>query len=44
MMDKFDIAVVPLGTEDHSFLRFSAQYRPRDLERLSELRSTLKIR
>jgi LL-diaminopimelate aminotransferase len=44
MMDKFDSAVVPLGTEDHSFLRFSAQYRPRDLERLSELRSTLKIR
>jgi len=44
LMDKFDIAVMPLGTEDHSFLRFSGLYRPRDLERLVELRLPLEIR
>lgn len=44
LMDKFDIAVVPLGTEDHAFLRFSALYRAKDLERLVELKSKLEIR
>jgi len=43
LMDKFDIAVVPLGTENHSFLRFSGLYRPHDLDRLVELRSTLEV-
>ncbi len=41
LMDKFDIAVVPLGTEDHSFLRFSALYRPDDLQRLAGLKARL---
>lgn len=44
LMDRFDIAVVPLGTEGRSFLRFSALYRPQDLEQLVELRTKLAIR
>ncbi len=43
LMDKFDIAVVPLGTQGHSFLRFSALYRPQDLGRLVDLKSKLEI-
>jgi len=43
LMDEFDIAVVPLGTDNRSYLRFSALYRPRDLERLAELGSKLRI-
>jgi len=44
LMEKFDIAVVPLGSNDHSYLRFSALYRPRDLERLAELGPKLRVR
>jgi len=43
LMDKFDIAVVPLGSGDHSYLRFSALYRLHDLERLAELGPRLQI-
>lgn len=43
LMDKFDIAVVPLGTDDHSYLRFSALYRSHDLERLAELGPKLRV-
>lgn len=44
LMDKFDIAIVPLGTDQHSYLRFSALYRPHDLERLAGMGSKLQIR
>ena len=44
LMERFDIAVVPLGMEGRSFLRFSALYRPQDLEQLVELRTKLAIR
>lgn len=44
LMDNFDIAAVPLGTQEHSFLRFSALYRPQDLEQLVGLRTKLAIR
>jgi len=44
LMDRFDIAVVPLGKGDHSYLRFSALYRPHDLERLSALGPELQVR
>jgi hypothetical protein len=43
-MDEFDIAVVPLGNGEHSYLRFSALYRPRDLQRLIDLESKLGVR
>lgn len=44
LMDEFDIAVVPVGIDNHSYLRFSALYRPHDLERLAGLGSKLRIR
>jgi len=44
LMDEFDIAVVPLGSDYHSYLRFSALYRPQDLERLVDLGPKLRIR
>lgn len=43
LMDEFDIAVVPLGTGDHSYLRFSALYRAHDLERLADLGPRLQV-
>lgn len=43
LMDEFDIAVVPIGSDDHSYLRFSALYRPQDLERLADLGSKLQF-
>jgi aspartate/methionine/tyrosine aminotransferase len=43
LMDKFDIAVVPLGTNEHSYLRFTALYRSNDLERLAALKPKLQI-
>lgn len=43
LMDRFDIAVVPLDTRSRSYLRFTALYRLQDLERLAELESRLKI-
>jgi aspartate/methionine/tyrosine aminotransferase len=43
LMDRFDIAVVPVDTETHSYLRFSALFRPQDLEKLSALRTRLKL-
>lgn len=44
LMDEFDIAVVPIGNDDHAYLRFSALYRPQDLERLAGLGSKLQFR
>jgi aspartate/methionine/tyrosine aminotransferase len=44
LMDTFDIAVVPLDTQDRSYLRFSGLYRPHDLERLTAMRPKLLIR
>jgi histidinol-phosphate/aromatic aminotransferase/cobyric acid decarboxylase-like protein len=44
LMDTFDIAVVPLGTDARAYLRFSALYRPHDLERLVALGPKLLIR
>jgi len=44
LMDTFDIAVVPLGTEGRAYLRFSGLYRPNDLERLATLGPKLLIR
>lgn len=43
LMDEFDMAVVPLGGDGHSYLRFTALYRPRDLERLAGLGAALGI-
>jgi len=43
LMDIFDIAVVPLDTHNRSYLRFSALYRARDLERLADLRPKLRL-
>jgi aspartate/methionine/tyrosine aminotransferase len=44
LMNKFDIAVVPLGTEGRAYLRFSGLYRPDDLDRLAALGPKLLIR
>ncbi len=41
LMDHFDIAVVPMDTQCRAYLRFSALYRPDDLERLAALRGEL---
>ncbi len=43
LMDEFDVAVVPLGTDEHSYLRFAALYRPHDLERLADLGPRLQL-
>ena len=43
LMDDFDVAVVPLGTGQRSYLRFSSLYLEDHLERLATLRSKLKI-
>lgn len=43
LMDRFDIAVVPVDTATHSYLRFSALFRPQDLEKLSALRASLNL-
>ena len=43
LMDQFDIAVVPLETRTRGYLRFSALYRPGDLEKLAELKQHLEI-
>lgn len=43
LMDEFDVAVVPLGGDGHSYLRFTALYRPRDLERLAGLGAALRL-
>lgn len=43
LMDEFDIAVVPLGGDGHSYLRFTALYRSRDLERLADLKASLAL-
>ena len=44
LMDTFDIAVVPLDTQDRAYLRFSGLYRHDDLERLAALGPKLRIR
>lgn len=43
LMDEFDLAVVPLDTPHHSYLRFTSLYQPEDQERLAELRDRLQI-
>jgi aspartate/methionine/tyrosine aminotransferase len=43
LMESFDIAVVPLDTQNRSYLRFSALYRPNDLNRLAALRQQLRL-
>jgi aspartate/methionine/tyrosine aminotransferase len=43
LMDEFDLAVVPWDTPQHGYLRFSSQYEPEDLDRLSGLRETLQL-
>jgi hypothetical protein len=42
LMESYDIAVVPLDSATRSYLRFSALYRPHDLERLAGLRQQLQ--
>ena len=44
LMERFDIAVVPLGNERRSYLRFTALYRAQDLERLADVGSALRVR
>jgi histidinol-phosphate/aromatic aminotransferase/cobyric acid decarboxylase-like protein len=43
LMDEFDLAVVPLDTPHHGYLRFTSLYQPEDLERLAELRDRLQL-
>jgi len=43
LMDTLDIAVVPLDTANRAYLRFTALYRPRDLERLAALDGRLRL-
>ncbi|MGB5456745.1 MAG: pyridoxal phosphate-dependent aminotransferase [Gammaproteobacteria bacterium] len=43
LMESFDIAVVPLDTQNRSYLRFSALYRPHDLERLAAIGPMLRL-
>ena len=42
LMDSFDLAVTPIDTPRHRYLRFSAQYRPEDLARLAGLRNRIR--
>jgi hypothetical protein len=42
-MDEFDLAVLPLDTPRHSYLRFSSLYHAEDLERLSGLGARLQV-
>jgi aspartate/methionine/tyrosine aminotransferase len=43
LMDEFDLAVFPLDTPRHSYLRFSSLYHAEDLERLSSLGARLQV-
>jgi aspartate/methionine/tyrosine aminotransferase len=43
LMDEFDLAVLPLDTPRHSYLRFSSLYHAEDLERLSGLGARLQV-
>jgi aminotransferase len=43
LMDEFDLAVYPLDTHRHHYLRFSSLYRGEDLKRLSLLGERLQI-
>jgi len=43
LMDDFDLAVVPLDSPNHSYLRFTSLYQPEDLERLAGLRERLQL-
>ncbi|MEX2123017.1 MAG: pyridoxal phosphate-dependent aminotransferase [Woeseia sp.] len=43
LMDEFDLAVFPLDTPQHSYLRFSSLYLAEDLERLSRLGAQLQV-
>jgi LL-diaminopimelate aminotransferase len=43
LMDEFELAVYPLDTPRHNYLRFSSLYRGEDLERLSRLGARLQI-
>jgi aspartate/methionine/tyrosine aminotransferase len=44
LMDEFDLAVVPLDTPHHSYLRFTSLYQLDELERLEGLRNRLQLR
>lgn len=43
LMREFDLAVFPLDTPRHGYLRFSSLYRGEDLERLSNLGGRLQV-
>jgi len=43
LMNEFDLAVFPLDTTRHSYLRFSSLYHAEDLERLSRLGPALGL-
>jgi aspartate/methionine/tyrosine aminotransferase len=43
LLERFDLAVVPLDTPRRSYLRFSSLYQPEDLERLAGLRNRLRL-
>lgn len=43
LMNEFDLAVFPLDTPRHSYLRFSSLYHAEDLERLSDLGARLQV-
>jgi aspartate/methionine/tyrosine aminotransferase len=42
LMDSFGLAAVPIDAPGHSYLRFSALYRPEDLARLAGLRNRVR--
>ena len=43
LMDEYDLAVVPWDVGQDSYLRFTALYRPEDLERLAALAERLRL-
>jgi aspartate/methionine/tyrosine aminotransferase len=43
LMNEFDLAVFPLDTPRHGYLRFSSLYHVEDLERLSSLGARLQV-
>jgi aspartate/methionine/tyrosine aminotransferase len=43
LMDEFDLAVVPWDVDQDKYLRFTALYRPEDLERLAAMVDRLRL-
>ena len=43
LMDEFDLAVVPWDVDQDKYLRFTALYRPEDLERLAAMADRLRL-